>query len=93
MIEVRGDYLTVKWLDPMLRWDEFTRLRKAVREGKGPALVLAFQNLKSHAVSSLLYPLDRQCLYVTYSDIQAKKVYEDFEFYLGDRVMYLPPEI
>ena len=92
MIEVRGDYLTVKWLDPMMRWDEFTRLRKAVREAKGPTLVFGLsESQKSHAVSSLLYPVDRQCLYVTYSDIQAKKVYEDIEFYLGDRAMHLPP--
>ncbi|MFY9176599.1 MAG: transcription-repair coupling factor [Caldicoprobacterales bacterium] len=92
MIEVRGDFLTVKWLDPMIKWDEFTRLSKAVREGKGPTLVFGLsESQKNHAVSSLLYPLDRQCLYITHSDTQAKKIYEDFGFYLGDRVMYLPP--
>ena len=46
---------------------------------------------KSHAVSSLLYPLDRQCLYITYNHIQAQSIYNDLKFYMEDDVMLLPP--
>lgn len=84
--------MTVKWLDPMLRWDEFIKMKKAVREGNGPTLVFGLsESQKSHIVSSLLYSSDRQSLYITYSEAQAKNIYEDLRFYLGDRVMLCPP--
>jgi transcription-repair coupling factor (superfamily II helicase) len=84
--------LTVKWLDPMLRWDEFIKMKKAVQEGIGPTLVFGLsETQKSHAVSSLLYPIEGQCLFITYSDTRAKEIYEDLKFYIGEKAMYLPP--
>ncbi|HZJ58306.1 MAG TPA: transcription-repair coupling factor [Clostridia bacterium] len=84
--------MTVKWLDPMTRWDEFIKMRQAAREGGGPILVFGLsESQKNHAVSSLLYPLSRQCLYITYNHIQAKRVYDDLRFYMEDYVMLLPP--
>ncbi len=84
--------MSLKWLDPMMQWDEFIKMRKAVRQGNGPTLVFGLsESQKNHAVSSLLYPLDRQCLYITYSDAQAKKIYEDLKFYMDHQVMLLPP--
>ena len=84
--------MTVKWLDPMMRWDEFIKMRQAARDGGGPILVFGLsESQKSHAVSSLLYPLDRQCLYITYNHIQAQSIYNDLKFYMEDDVMLLPP--
>ena len=84
--------MTVKWLDPMMRWDEFIRMRQTAREEGGPILVFGLsESQKSHAVSSLLYPLDRQCLFITYNHIQAQSIYNDLKFYMEDDVMLLPP--
>src|SRR5690554_2614021 len=76
----------------MMRWDEFIRMRQTAREEGGPILVFGLsESQKSHAVSSLLYPLDKQCLFITYNHIQAQSIYNDLKFYMEDDVMLLPP--
>ena len=75
-----------------MRWDEFIKMRQAARDGGGPILVFGLsESQKSHAVSSLLYPLDKQCLFITYNHIQAQSIYNDLKFYMEDDVMLLPP--
>ena len=84
--------MTVKWLEPILEWDKFKQIKMAVREEGGPILVSGpSEAQKSHMLSGILFPLDRQCLYITPSYDQAKKVCRDINFYTGNRAMVLPP--
>ena len=79
------------WLSSMLRWNEFVKLKEFVRGGKGPASVFGLsETQKLHMLSSLVYPLDRQCLYITYNEEQARRAYEDLSFFFPEQVLLFP---
>jgi len=79
------------WLSSMLRWNEFVKFRESVRGGKKPASVFGLsESQKLHMLSSLIYPLEDQCLYITYSEEQARKVYEDLSFFYPGQVLLFP---
>jgi len=83
-----GDYMIPIWLSPMLRWKEFDKFKKSVRGGKTPASVFGLsESQKLHTVASLVHPLEGQCLYITYSEEQAVKAYEDMSFFYPDQVL------
>ncbi len=47
---------------------------------------------KAHVVYGLVEDLERHALVVTHSDDQAKKIYGDLSYFLGQKVGYLPAE-
>ncbi len=44
---------------------------------------------KPHISYSIFNDLSRQMIFITSSDLEAKKVYEDLSFYIEDKVEYL----
>lgn len=79
------------WLGSMVRWKEFVKLRESVREENKSASVFGLsESQKLHMIASLLYPLEGQCLYITYSEEQARKAYEDLSFFYPEQVLLFP---
>lgn len=79
--------------DPLLKIDEYNTLLTNVREGKGPVSVTGpSDSQKVHLIYSLCTHLQRRGLYITYNEMQARRAYEDFAFFLGDDVLYYPPK-
>lgn len=86
-----GDLDMMMWLDPMLRWGEFNKLKDSFGEKRNCISVFGLSDSqKCHAVASMLYPLKRQCLYITYSDAQARRIYEDLSFFYPGQVLLFP---
>jgi len=86
-----GDKMTMIWLEPMARWEAFDTIKDSVMKGAGPVAFLGLgESQKCHMLASMLYPLERQCLYITSGDAQARRIYEDLSFFYPGRVMYLP---
>ena len=80
------------WLDPMTRWGEFNKLKESVRIHRDPSIVFGLsESQKSHLVSSLVYPLEGQCLYIAYNDAYAARIYEDLVLFYPDKVVLFPP--
>lgn len=79
------------WLSSMLRWNEFVKLKESIRGGKKPASVFGLsESQKLHMLSSLIYPLEGQCLYITYNEEQARRAYEDLSFFYPEQVLLFP---
>ena len=68
-----GDKMTMIWLEPMARWEAFDTIKDSVMKGAGPVAFLGLgESQKCHMLASMLYPLERQCLYITSGDAQAR---------------------
>ncbi len=79
------------WLQPMENWHEFIRLKASFEKNLGDIEIVGLSDAqKAHMVSSILYPLTSNHLFVTYDDAQARQIYSDLKFFLGDKVVYLP---
>ncbi len=78
--------------DPLLKLNEYNTLLSAIKEDRGPVSVLGpSDSQKVHIVYSLLTHSGQKGLFVTYNEMQARRAYEDFSFFLGDDVLYFPP--
>lgn len=84
--------MTPLWLEPMDRWTEFRRLKEMVyKEDTGSVeLVGLNQSQKCHMLASVLYPLERSCLYITSGDAEARRIQEDLLFFYPEKVMLFP---
>lgn len=79
--------------DPLLKIDEYNTLLANIREEKGTISVIGpSDSQKIHLIYSLCTHLQKRGLYVTYNEMQARRAYEDFSFFLGDDVLYFPPK-
>jgi len=86
-----GDRMTPIWLEPMTRWEDFHSIKDSVfKGGMMTALWGLGEAQKCHMLSSMLYPLERSCLYITGSDAQARRIQEDLSFFYPGKVMYFP---
>ncbi|HEX2925225.1 MAG TPA: transcription-repair coupling factor [Ruminiclostridium sp.] len=79
--------------DPLLKINEYNSILSSVREKKGAISVIGpSDSQKVHLIYSLCTHLQKRGLYVTYNEMQARRAYEDFFFFLGDDVLYFPPK-
>ncbi|WP_252228654.1 transcription-repair coupling factor [Caldicoprobacter algeriensis] len=86
-----GGRMTPIWLEPMTRWEAFGTIKESVMRGAGPVAFLGLgESQKCHMLASVLYPLERNCLYITSGDVQARRIYEDLSFFYPGKVVYLP---
>jgi transcription-repair coupling factor (superfamily II helicase) len=79
------------WLKPMEAWPQFQKLKEAVRGMTGVTLVNGVSEAqKCHLAASILYPLDSTCIFITYDEMQANRLYEDLKLFLPDQVVLFP---
>ena len=79
--------------DPLLKLKEYNELLSAAGENIGPVSVLGpSDSQKVHLVYCMLTHMQAKGLYVTYNEMQARRVFEDFQLFLGDDVVYFPPK-
>jgi transcription-repair coupling factor (superfamily II helicase) len=79
--------------DPLLKIDEYNTLLSNIRESRGTISVIGpSDSQKVHLVYSLCTHQQKRGLYVTYNEMQARRAYEDFSFFLGDEALYFPPK-
>ncbi|WHH57606.1 transcription-repair coupling factor [Petroclostridium sp. X23] len=77
--------------DILLELEEYKNLLSGVQEGYSPINVTGTSDSqKAHLIYSLYRHTGKSCLILTHGDLQAKKLYEDLSFFVGDRVKLLP---
>ncbi|MGE4282586.1 MAG: transcription-repair coupling factor [Clostridia bacterium] len=77
--------------DILLELEEYKSLLSSIKEKVKPVNIIgASDSQKAHLIYSLYEHTQRSCLVVTYNDLQAKKIYEDLLFFLGERVKLFP---
>ena len=87
---MRGDFnMNDIFVYPLQNSKEYKDIINCINN-KGSLLInglLAVQ--KPHIVYSMYRDLNRQTIFITNSDLEAKKVYDDLSFYMKDKVEYL----
>jgi len=72
---------------------EFQQLNSSIEEGMN---TIAVNGVAGSAISHLTYYLNhyhsKQSLIITHNELEAKKIYEDLKFFLGERAYYFPPK-
>lgn len=79
--------------DPLLKLKEYNTLLSSVRENMGAISVVGpSDSQKVHLMYSLCTHAETRGLFITYNEIQARRIFEDFSLFLGEDVLYLPPK-
>lgn len=77
-------------IKPLNEMEEYRRLVDSINKGLSPAAVYGLsESNKSHVAYSLFDHIKKPVIFITYSDLEAKKIYEDLSFFV-DNVYYLP---
>ncbi|MGS5517261.1 transcription-repair coupling factor [Clostridioides difficile] len=78
------------FLYPLQNSKEYKDIINCIKNTKGSLLVNGLLPVqKPHISYSIFNDLSRQMIFITSSDLEAKKVYEDLSFYIEDKVEYL----
>ncbi len=77
-------------LYPLQNLNEYREIISYIENSKGAALVNGLIPVqKSHIAYSIFKELKRQILFIANSDLEAKKIYEDLNYYIKGKVEYL----
>ena len=75
---------------PLQNSNEYKDVINCIEKNKGSLLINGLLPMqKPHIAYSIFRDLNRQIIFVASSDLEAKKVYEDLNFYIKDKVEYL----
>ena len=67
--------------------------KEALRQGKSPIVLHEMgETSRAHVIYGMVEDVAKSALVITYNDMQAKRLYEDLKFFLGERVLYFPAE-
>ncbi len=77
-------------LYPLQNLNEYREIISYIENSDGAALVNGLIPVqKSHIAYSIFKELKRQILFIANSDLEAKKIYEDLNYYIKGKVEYL----
>lgn len=75
---------------PLQNSNEYKDVINCIEKNKGSSLINGLLPMqKPHIAYSIFRDLNRQIIFVASSDLEAKKVYEDLNFYIKGKVEYL----
>lgn len=78
--------------EPLKELSNFENVVEAVSESKGRIGVIGpSDSQKAHFCCAFLNEIKRKAVIVTYNELQAKALYQDYTFLLGDGVLLLSP--
>jgi transcription-repair coupling factor (superfamily II helicase) len=81
------DYL----INPLLEINEYKGILTSLKDGKTPVSINGpSDSQKAHLVYSICKHTGAKGLFVAFNEMQARKFYEDFSFFLGDDVLFFP---
>ena len=79
--------------DPLLKLKEYNTLLSAIKGNMGAVSVIGpSDSQKVHLIYSLCTHAKTRGLFITYNEMQARRVFDDFSLFLGEDVLYLPPK-
>ncbi len=77
--------------DYLLEMNEYNQLLSDINKGVRSINVSGIsETQKAHMIFSLCIHAEKPCVIVAYSDLQAKKLYEDMQFFVGDHAKLFP---
>lgn len=81
----------LNFIEPLLELEEYNRLLAAVRESKHPVSIIGpSESQKAHISYALCRHCGRKGVFVAFNEMQARRLFEDFSFFIGDDVIFFP---
>ncbi|KAB3531903.1 transcription-repair coupling factor [Alkaliphilus pronyensis] len=78
-------------LAPIKKTIEYNQLVGSIKGKRTPVVLHGLsESQKAHISFGLYEELNKQVCIITYNELEARQVYEDLKFYLGDRVLLFP---
>lgn len=78
-------------IKPLKEIPEYCNILDSVKNGRTPVGVTGVsESQKAHLVYAVCSHLGLKGMYVTFNELQARKIHEDFSFFLGDDVLLFP---
>lgn len=94
-IIIKVGFLLNCMIQPLLEIDEYNQILKSIKDYSVPLNINGpSDSQKVHLAYAICSHLDIRGLFVTYNEMQARKLYDDFSYFLGDRaVLFTAKEI
>lgn len=78
-------------INPLLELDEYKQALNSAREYKRPVNVVGpSESQKAHFCHAILSHTGCKGMYVAYNEMQARRFYEDFAYFMGEDVLFFP---
>lgn len=76
---------------PLLENKEFDLLKNLIEKGKSPVLATGvLDSQKAHLIYGIESLINKSSLIIASSELKAKEIYEDMQFFIKDKIMYYP---
>lgn len=78
-------------VNPLLDLPEYNRLIQQIEKNKFPLNITGVAGAqKAHAVYGILAAVGHSCIIITYNELEAQKLYDDLNHFLGEQVVSFP---
>jgi transcription-repair coupling factor (superfamily II helicase) len=78
-------------INPLLELDEYRQALNSAREYKRPVNIVGpSESQKAHFCHAILSHTGCKGMYVAYNEMQARRFYEDFAYFMGEDVLFFP---
>ncbi|MCX7842309.1 MAG: transcription-repair coupling factor [Clostridia bacterium] len=78
-------------IDPLLEADEFARILESLRKTSAPITITGpSDSQKVHICHAINSTLNQKGIYIAFNEMAARRLYEDFVFFLGDKAVFFP---
>ncbi len=78
-------------INPLLEMNEYKSILDSIEKYRTPVNITGpSDSQKAHISYSLLEHLNMKGIFITYNEMQARKLYEDFSFFFGDEAVFFP---
>jgi len=77
-------------IDPLHEIDDYNRLLEQVKNNKNVTLTGPSDSQKAHISYAILEHTGKKAIFISYNEMQARKMYDDFLLFAKDNVAFLP---
>ncbi|MDP4181011.1 MAG: transcription-repair coupling factor [Bacillota bacterium] len=77
-------------INPLLDLDEYNGILDSIKLNRSVVVTGLSDSQKAHVTYSISEHLEGKGVYITFDEIEARKIYEDFYLFYGDDVVYFP---
>ncbi len=79
------------FINPLLELEEYKQVLISVERYPGPVNIVGpSESQKAHICHAILTHTDNKGIYVAFNEMQARRLYEDFVFFLGEDALFFP---
>ncbi|MDI9500372.1 MAG: transcription-repair coupling factor [Clostridiaceae bacterium] len=81
----------LNFIEPLLEMEEYRRILADVRDYKRPVSITGpSESQKAHVSYALCRHSGMKGVFVAFNEMQARRLFEDFTFFMGDDVLFFP---